>query len=328
MTIRAENLTKTFRRRLPAEQGFASQLRSLVMPVWETITAVQSVSFVIQQGEIIGYIGANGAGKSTTIKCLTGILTPTSGLVEVAGLQPYQARVANARNIGVVFGQKTQLWWDIPPRATFEFLKVLWNISDQQYQEQLRRLDDLLGLSEFIDVPVRQLSLGQRMRSDLAAAFLHNPPILFLDEPTIGMDLESKERLREFIAEINREQGVTVFLTTHDLEDINKLASRIFIINHGQLIFDGTISEVIQRYVPYRKLVLELAEHAAPLQVNGDLVLLEQEGRRCCLQFPRTMTARHALERLLPLTTIHDFTIEEPSIEDVVRILQRGDVAT
>lgn len=322
--IRVEGLSKTFRRRRPAEKGWMRWLKNLIHPSWEIIAAVDNVSFSIPKGEIAGYIGANGAGKSTTIKCLTGILVPTTGYIEVAGLVPYRQRVANARNIGVVFGQKTQLWWDVAPRATLEFLRVVWDVPRDHYEAQLARFDELLELGDFIDTPVRQLSLGQRMRAELAATFLHDPPILFLDEPTIGMDFESKERLRAFITQINREKGVTIFLASHDLEDIDKLATRLLIIDKGKLVYEGSLAKVRQRYVPFRTLVLELSGDVTHLPLPNGVNLLRREGRRWWLQFPRKMTAKHLFETIMRTNSIHDFTIEEPRIEDVVRAIKRA----
>lgn len=322
--ITVEGLVKVFRRRRPGEKGGMEWIRNLIHPSWESVIAVDDVSFSIPKGEIVGYIGANGAGKSTTIKCLTGILVPTRGCVEVAGLVPYRQRLANARNIGVVFGQKTQLWWDVAPRATLEFLRVMWDVPPDLYDAQLERFDELLELGDFIDVPVRQLSLGQRMRAELAATFLHDPPILFLDEPTIGMDFESKERLRAFITQINREKGVTIFLASHDLEDIDRLATRLLIIDKGKLVYQGSLIDVRQRYAPFRTLVLELSQDEAHLPLPDGVNLVRRDGRRWWLQFPRKMTAKRLLEVLLETNSVHDFAIEEPRIEDVVRAIKRA----
>lgn len=322
--ITVEGLVKVFRRRRSAEKGGMKWIKNLIHPSWESVIAVDDVSFSIPKGEIVGYIGANGAGKSTTIKCLTGILVPTRGYIEVAGLVPYRQRLANARNIGVVFGQKTQLWWDVAPRATLEFLRVMWDVPSDLYDAQLERFDELLELGDFIDVPVRQLSLGQRMRAELAATFLHDPPILFLDEPTIGMDFESKERLRAFITQINREKGVTIFLASHDLEDIDRLATRLLIIDKGKLVYEGSLVDVRQQYAPFRTLVLELSKDVAHLPLPDGVNLVRHDGRRWWLQFPRKMTAKRLLEVLIETNSVHDFAIEEPRIEDVVRAIKRA----
>jgi ABC-2 type transport system ATP-binding protein len=320
--ITVEHLTKTFRRRLPPDDGLFARISALFRPSYETITAVDDVSFTVPAGELLGFIGMNGAGKSTTIKCLSGILVPSAGQVEVAGLVPYRNRTQNARNIGVVFGQKSQLWWDVPARATLELLRVVWDIPLPRYRERLAELDRLLELEAFIDVPVRQLSLGQRMRADLAAALLHDPAILFLDEPTIGMDFESKDRLRTFIAQINRDHGKTVILTTHDLDDINALASRLLIIDTGRLIYEGGISTVKRQYAPYRTVTIELDASDEPVVPPPQSDVIAQERNRLQLRFPRSMTVQDIIGAL-SASRVRDFTVEEPHIEDVVRSIRR-----
>ena len=325
MMITVRNLVKIFRRRKPANAKWIGKVKHLLWPTWEKIAAVNDVSFTIQTGEIIGYIGMNGAGKSTTIKCLTGILVPSAGSVEVAGLVPHRQRVKNSRNIGVVFGQKSQLWWDVPPRATYDVLRTIWGLSSTQYRKQITILNELLELSPFIDVPVRQLSLGQRMRADLAAALLHDPPILFLDEPTIGMDFDSKDRFRRFIARINQERNVTVFLATHDLEDINKLASRLLIIDNGTLVYEGSIAEVKQRYVPFRIVKVELIDKNFEIELPNEIKEIYRDRNRLYLQFPLTMTAKNIADSI-DINLIKDFTIGEPSIEDVVRVLNKRNI--
>ena len=227
--IKVDHLTKQFTRR-KKRSGFWGSLSQLIQPDNEIITAVDQVSFEVEQGEIIGYIGPNGAGKSTTIKMLSGILVPTSGTIEVAGCVPYEQRALHAGHIGVVFGQRTHLWWDVPVIDSLHLLRDIYKVPEAQFQANLRIFNDLLDLNEFQNVPVRQLSLGQRVRADIAAALLHNPAILFLDEPTIGVDVISKDRLRTFIKEINRERKVTVLLTTHDMFEIEKMSVTI---GHG-----------------------------------------------------------------------------------------------
>lgn len=210
--------------------------------------AVDDISFHIRKGEIVGYIGSNGAGKSTTIKMMTGILTPTRGVCKVNGVDPSKHRKKNAQNIGVVFGQRTQLWWDLPLSESFTILKEIYNVSDEDYKERMAFLNRVLSLEEFFTQPVRNLSLGQRMRADLGAALLHNPPVLYLDEPTIGLDLVVKDNIREAIREINEQYETTVVLTTHDIGDIEELCSRIIIIDSGKLIYDGSLSDLKDRY--------------------------------------------------------------------------------
>lgn len=245
--IIAKNLRKTYRIAKPAKGRFAS-LKSLVRPQYEERKAVDGIDFAIQDGEIVGYIGQNGAEKSTTIKMLSGILVPTAGEVQVNGLTPYRDRKEHLRNIGVVFGQKTSLWWDVPVIDSLRILKEMFRVDDARFKKNLELFSDLLDLGPFLDQPVRQLSLGQRVRADLTASLMHDPKTLFLDEPTIGIDVLAKERLREFILEINRERGVTVLLTTHDVIDMEKLVNRVIVIHTGKIIYDGSILGLRERY--------------------------------------------------------------------------------
>ena len=230
--------------------------------------AVDDISFSIKKGEIVGYIGSNGAGKSTTIKMMTGILTPTKGECLVDGLNPSENRKQNAQNIGVVFGQRTQLWWDLPLSESFTILKEIYDVSDEMYQSQMEFLNEVLGLQEFFDKPVRTLSLGQRMRADLGAALLHNPKVLYLDEPTIGLDLVVKDNIRKAIKEINEKYQTTVILTTHDIGDIEELCSRIIIIDEGKKIYDGTLEHLKDTYGSKRKVVMEVKDLEAVKNLN------------------------------------------------------------
>src|SRR5437868_11156531 len=245
--IEANGLSKSFRiaRRRP---GLLAGLRSVVDPQVRVVEAVQALSLRIERGEMIGLIGPNGAGKSTTIKMLTGILMPSAGLVRVAGLDPQRQRRELAGRIGVVFGQRSQLWWDLPLIDSLRLLRYLYQVPEERHAANLGRLRHLLQLDEFLQTPVRQLSLGQRMRGDLAAAMLHDPPVIFLDEPTIGLDVVAKERIREFLLAANRERDVTILLTTHDLGDIEKLCRRVMIIDHGRLLYNGPLEEIRGRY--------------------------------------------------------------------------------
>src|SRR5579885_2265217 len=241
--IEAENLQKTFRvaRRRP---GLLGGIRSVVDPEVRIVEAVSDLSLRVERGEMVSLVGPNGAGKSTTIKMLTGILVPTSGHIRVAGLVPMHQRRALAARIGVVFGQRTQLWWDLPLIESLRLLRHVYRIPAERHQRNLDRLSDLLELGPFLDRPVRQLSLGQRMRGDLAAALLHEPRILFLDEPTIGLDVVAKHRIRDFLRRINRERGVTILLTTHDVGDIEQRCSRLVIIDHGRLLYDDALEKI------------------------------------------------------------------------------------
>jgi ABC-2 type transport system ATP-binding protein len=250
------------------------------------VRAVDGISFRIEPGELVGYVGPNGAGKSTTVKMLTGILVPSGGRISVAGLDPSRRRIQLARRIGVVFGQRVQLWWDLPLRDSFELLRHIYRVPSDRWRANLDRFTEVLELEPFLETPVRQLSLGQRMRGELTAAMLHDPEILFLDEPTIGLDVVAKVRVREFLAEINREREVTVLLTTHDLADIERLCSRLLIIDHGRVIYDGTIERLIERYGEERTLVVDLEEPAPPLELDGARVV-RVEGPRQWLRFRR-----------------------------------------
>src|SRR5512136_858932 len=241
-------------------RGLTGAFRNLFTREFRTVNAVNDVSFSIERGELVGYLGPNGAGKSTTIKMLTGILVPTSGEILVNGRVPWKERTAHAREIGVVFGQRTNLWWDLPVIESFDLLHHIYRVPEQRYYQNLLKFQDLLGLGEFMHTPVRSLSLGQRMRADLAAALLHDPKLVFLDEPTIGLDVVAKERIRQFIHSVNRERGVTVILTTHDLGDVEKLCQRVLMIDRGRLLFDGALAELRERFGGERELVVDLAD--------------------------------------------------------------------
>lgn len=282
------------------------------------VRAVDHVTFSIAAGSTVGYIGPNGAGKSTTIKMLIGILVPTSGHVFVGGLDPSRERVDVARRIGVVFGQRTQLWWDLPLRDSFDLLRHVYRVPVGAHAATLGRLVELLDMGSYLATPVRQLSLGQRMRGELVAALLHEPPILFLDEPTIGLDLVSKEAVRTFLAEMNRERGTTILLTTHDLVDVERLCQRLLVIDHGRVIEDGTVEEVKARYGTERTLVVDLVEPAPPLVVPRATVV-RVEGPRQWLRFRRdNHTASSLLAAVTAQAAVRDLTLEEPAIEEVI----------
>jgi ABC-2 type transport system ATP-binding protein len=273
---------------------------------------------------MVGYIGPNGAGKSTTIKLLIGILTPTSGRVRVDGLDPSRDRVAVAGRIGVVFGQRTQLWWDLPLGDSFQLLRHVYRVPAAAHQARLDELVALLDMGAFLTTPVRQLSLGQRMRGELAAALLHDPPILFLDEPTIGLDVVSKEAVRGFLAARNRASGTTVLLTTHDLVDVERLCDRLLIVDRGRVLEDGTVEGVKARYGTERTLVVDLETPGPPLAVPGATVV-KVEGPRQWLRFHRDAhTAPSLLAAVGQQAAVRDLTIEEPAIEEIVRTIYRG----
>ena len=286
---------------------------------FEQVRAVDHVSFDIQQGTMVGYIGPNGAGKSTTIKMLTGILVPTSGRVRVSGLDPSRRRVELARRIGVVFGQRTQLWWDLPLRDSFDLLRSIYRVPLARHRENLSAFTELLDMGPFLHVAVRQLSLGQRMRGELTAALLHDPEILYLDEPTIGLDVVSKAQVREFLAALNRDRGTTVLLTTHDLSDIERLCRRILIIDLGHVIYDGDLPTILQRFGDERTLVVDLEEPALPIEVPG-AVVDRVDGPRQWLRFRRSeVSASELVAMVAERARLVDLAIEETDIEDVVR---------
>jgi ABC-2 type transport system ATP-binding protein len=280
------------------------------------IDAVNGISFRVERGELLGYLGPNGAGKSTTIKMLTGILVPSAGRVSVAGLEPSRKRIELARRIGAMFGQRIQLWWDLPLRDSFELLRHIYRVPAERHRERLLRFREVLELDPFLDTPVRQLSLGQRIRGELTAAMLHGPELLFLDEPTIGLDVVAKQRVRDFLVEINREEGVTVMLTTHDLGDIERLCNRLLVIDHGSLIWDGGIAGLRERYGGERTLVVDLEEPAPPLEVDGATVE-RIDGPRQWLRFRGS--AAELTARVAASARLVDLQITEPDIEEIVR---------
>jgi ABC-2 type transport system ATP-binding protein len=280
------------------------------------VEAVNEISFRVERGELLGYLGPNGAGKSTTIKMLTGILVPSSGRVSVAGLEPSRKRIELARRIGAMFGQRIQLWWDLPLVDSFELLRHIYKVPAGRHRENLARFREVLELDPFLHTPVRQLSLGQRIRGELTAAMLHGPELLFLDEPTIGLDVVAKQRVRDFLIEINREDGVTVMLTTHDLGDIERLCKRLLVIDQGSLIWDGGISELRERYGGERTLVIDLEEPGPPVQVEG-AVVERVDGPRQWLRFRGS--ASELTARVARAATIVDLQVQEPDIEEIVK---------
>jgi ABC-2 type transport system ATP-binding protein len=284
-----------------------------------TVRAVDGISFNVERGELLGYIGPNGAGKSTTVKMLTGILVPSGGSVSVAGFVPTKRRTQLARRIGVMFGQRIQLWWDLPLIDSFELLRYIYRVPKERYETNLRTFRELLDLDPFLRTPVRQLSLGQRIRGELTGVLLHDPEVLFLDEPTIGLDIVARQRVREFLLSANRERGLTVLLTSHDLADIERLCQRILVIDHGRLVYDGGLETLKARYGTERMLVVDLEEARPPLAVEGGRVV-KTEGPRQWIAFERERTTAAKLTAdVAALAPLRDLTIEEPDIEDVVR---------
>lgn len=283
------------------------------------IRAVDGITFSILPGECVGYIGPNGAGKSTTIKMLTGLLVPTGGDVLVNGYIPWRERTKFVAKIGVVFGQRTTLWWDLPVIESLELLQHIYRVPRHRYLENLKKFRDMLELDGFIDTPVRSLSLGQRMRADICAALLHDPDLLFLDEPTIGLDVVAKERIRQFIRTVNQTQKTTILLTTHDLSDVEKLCERVLIIDKGHLLYDGGLDNLKQQFGGKRKLVVDFAESYPSVHVTG-AALVSQEGQRYIFAFDReTVTASELIQQLSEKYRIRDLSVQEPEIENTVR---------
>lgn len=326
--ISAKDLVKTFRIKRH-HAGTLGALRGLVdRDAGELFTAVDGISFGIRRGEMVGYIGPNGAGKSTTIKMLTGILVPTSGHANVAGLVPWESRKQLARRIGVVFGQRTQLWWDLALIDSLELLRHMYQVPERRFRENLGQARELLALDDFLRTPVRQLSLGQRMRGDLAAALLHDPEILYLDEPTIGLDIVAKARIREFLAALNRERDVTILLTTHDLADIEHLCRRIIVIDHGRVMYDGDLDALRRRFGGKRHIIVDFDQDPDPAIAsidNGDIAIIDRNGPRVRIAFDReAISAPELLARAGRFGNVRDMSIEEPQIEAVIRHMYEG----
>lgn len=316
--IEVKNLCKDYKIK-HKEPGLKGAVKGLFKPGFETVHAVNDLSFRIGEGEIVGFIGPNGAGKSTTIKMMSGILTPTKGSVLINGEDITKHRKAVVRNIGVVFGQRTQLNWDLRLGESFELLKHIYQIKQDEYEKTLDELDAILGIKELLGKPVRQMSLGQRVKGDLVASMLHSPKVLFLDEPTIGLDVSSKYALRKFIREINELRKTTVILTTHDLGDIQELCERIIIINHGVMMEDGNLSQIVDRIAPYKTLVVEFYDEEAPKHEKCEMT--EHEGNIAKYKFmKKDTTAAEIIADLSAVKTIKDVSIEEAGIDDIIRV--------
>ena len=319
--ISVSNLEKTFRRR-HGRQGLDGALKDLFHREYDTIKAVDRISFSVDKGEAVGYIGPNGAGKSTTMKILCGILVPTSGKAEVGGIIPYQKRELNARRMGVVFGQRTQLSWDLPLTETFDLMKHMYEIPEKDFRENIKELHEILGMGEFVHAPVRQLSLGQRMRAELACALLHGPDVLYLDEPTIGLDVMAKINVREFLVNINKKRHTTILLATHDMTDIEIICSRTMVINKGRIMYDGSLEQLKNTYGADCTLRAEISDTNIDTgeieQLHPDKVNLEKD--ILTIKYDRTKIHSAALLRALAgQTLVKDFSITESSIEDIIK---------
>ncbi|WP_099346332.1 ATP-binding cassette domain-containing protein [Clostridium tertium] len=332
--IKVENLSKEFKsnKKYP---GFKGAIKSFFSREYIIKKAVDNISFEIEDGEIVGYIGANGAGKSTTIKMMTGILSPSSGTISINGLIPYEDREKNAKDIGVVFGQRTQLWWDLPLSETFSLLKDIYDVNDKDYKERMEFLNEVLEINEFILSPVRTLSLGQRMRADLAAALLHNPKIIYLDEPTIGLDVVVKEKVRSAIKEINKKYGTTVILTTHDLNDIEELCNRIIIIDNGIKIYDGSLSDIkgSYGYITTIEVQVKSLKGNEKFDINNEMNIIKEIlemkvlENKIIVRFNRNFTNQaEIISKIISKFDILDFSIIETSIEEIIKKIYRKEV--
>ena len=315
--IEVKNLSKDYHV-VKKEGGLKGALKALVTRESKVISAVKNLNFTIEAGEIIGFIGPNGAGKSTTIKMMSGILTPSEGEILIGGRDITKHRKEVVQHIGVVFGQRSQLNWDLRLGESFELLRHIYQIDKIQYQKTLDEMDDIFGIKELLDKPVRQMSLGQRVKGDLVAAMIHSPKVLFLDEPSIGLDVSSKYALRKFIKEIQEQRGTTIILTTHDLGDIQQLCNRLIIINHGNLVEDGNLEDIVNRIAPYKTLVVEYYDEQ--FATHEKCQLIESDGNIAKYRFMKNdITAAKLIEALSMKAQIKDVSIEEAGIDDIIR---------
>lgn len=317
--IKVEKLKRSFKI-VKRKKGFVGACKNVLIPDYEIKKAVDDISFTIEDGQTVGFIGPNGAGKSTTVKMLSGILQPDSGEININGFVPYKDRKKFVHNIGVVFGQKSQLWPDLPIVDTFELLKHIYKIRDVDFKHNMDMFNDILELHKFEKQSVRQLSLGQRMRADIVAAFLHNPSVVFLDEPTIGLDVVAKEKIRDFITTINRERGTTLLFTTHDMQDIEKTCKRIIIIDYGKIIYDDKVSEIRQKYGKERTLVVEFGKNYRNININGVKTIDDNENfNKKSFVFSKEINIHKLISDISSDHIINDLTIKEPEIEGIIR---------
>ena len=321
--IEVSHLVKEYKK-IKKESGLRGAVKNLFVQHAEYVRAVDDISFDIAKGDIVGYIGPNGAGKSTTVKMLSGIMQPTSGEILVGGISPQRDRKRVVKNLGVVFGQRSQLNWDLRLGETFELLKRIYQIDDKTYTRNLGMLNEIFQIDRFIDTPVRQLSLGQRMRGDLAAAMLHSPEVLFLDEPTIGLDVEAKYSVRKFIKEINQYSGTTIILTTHDLGDIQELCRRIIIINEGKIIEDGSLDALVDKIAPFRQLIIDFYQPANIIHPQAELVSVKEA--RAVYRFRKDeISAARLIEDISHKAPVKEVGMEEAKIDDIIRtVYQQG----
>lgn len=321
--ISVKNLSKTFKKPIRGE-GINGMIKSFFSKKYDEVKAVDNISFDIKEGEIVGYIGANGAGKSTTIKMMCGILYPTDGEVKIDGMSFEKDRQAINKQMGVVFGQKTQLWWDIPLIETFKILKSIYEVSDEEYEERFEYLCDLLDMKPFLTQTVRSLSLGQRMRADFAAALIHSPRIVYLDEPTIGLDVLVKEKIRGAIKELNKRYNITVILTTHDMKDIEELCNRIIIIDKGKILYDGSLANIKYRFGNTKTIYIPSNVNIEANEITSRFpkLIIETKGDKTGIKFSlNDVETDDILLHLINTYHIKDFEIEDISIEDITKKL-------
>ncbi len=328
--IEVNNISKSYRIN-KRQKGIPGMLANLILPKYEVKQAVKDVSFQIEKGDMVGFIGPNGAGKSTTIKMLSGILYPDEGEIKVNDYVPYKQRKEYVGSIGVVFGQRSQLQWDLPVIDSFELLKAIYSIPEEKYRKNLDRFVQMLDMGGFLQQPVRQLSLGQRMRADIVAALLHSPEIVFFDEPTIGVDVVGKETIRNFIKELNAEDQVTMLFTTHDMQDIEKVCEKLIVIDKGEKIYDGSLLGIRERYGATRQLDVEFAdvEQIVPIP-NVEVVELDElDGRKKRFVFEnKQVQINDLMNYLLQTYRVKDISISEPEIESIIRKIYNGEVVT
>lgn len=326
--IEVKGISKSFKIKRK-NKGLKEKLKNILKPSYINKQAVKDISFSIKKGEMVGFIGKNGAGKSTTIKMLSGILYPDSGEIKVAGYIPYKQRRQYVANIGVVFVQKTQLSWDLPLMDSFELLKEIYRIPTALYKENLEKFIKLLDMNDFLYQPVRQLSLGQRMKGDIVAALLHSPKIVFFDEPTIGLDVVAKENIRQFIKYLNKTEGITMIFTTHDMQDIEKVCNRLIIIDKGEKVYDGSVNEIKNNYVSLRSIEVEFSNRVNIEPIN-DVAIKDQEGTNGCRKLFSFDSAKVKINELMTdiLTKydVKDISIIEPEIDDIIRDIYEGEL--
>lgn len=317
--IKITNLTKDFKVN-ESRSGFVGAIRNLFSRKYRIKRALDGISLEIRRGDFVGYVGENGAGKSTTIKILTGILVPSSGNVVVNGIVPYENRVENAKKIGVVFGQRTQLWWDLPVRESFDLLKAIYEVPETLFQENLEYLTEILEMKDILSVPVRKLSLGQRMRCDIVAALLHDPEIVFLDEPTIGLDLIAKDNIRKFLKKINTEKNTTILLTTHDMEDIDYLCERIVILDEGKIIFDGLRDDLKNFYGRARVVEVEFRDENPTIPFDNGVQVIREENRKMWISFDRNVhSASDVIALIVKHAPVKDLYLHETRVVDIIK---------